>query len=218
MRIYWLSDFPAEIGPDADAAQQLPLLKASAVALAEHDIDVVWIASAQTVAALLSSATDLSDGSPDDIPSTCRYVVPCQPYRLQGIRLFGVAQNLWQQPDYQTRLYTFLGLLLRELPGALLHAWGALSAAYVGVYAACVRGLPGVATYHPIWLGDEPQKRFRRRWVTRHARLTLVTRLADRDALLAVDDGSAERIQRVAPESSRMVTTLTALYRRLTMV
>ena len=214
MRVALVSHHHTAGSIDPAVHQNLLCLRQCAVALVRHGLQVLWLSSTAT-AEVLARDAQVIPGSLEDLPATCRYVVPCQPYRLDGVQLVSVDTTLWEQPALHTRLFTFLGLLQQELPWALLHAWGTLSAAYVGVYTARCLGCPAVVTYHQPWPGDDPTQTFLWQWVAEHVAMALVCSHADRQGLLATKAFPPARVQVIDPALPTLGATTAALYQGL---
>ena len=121
-----------------------PDVRRCAIALVEQGHQVYWLASTEALRTLHHEAAQLTVAT-DLLPSTCQYVVPVQAYHYEGIRLVCVHQELWQRPDLHTRLFTYLCLLQRALPCAVLHAWGPWPIAYLTIYTARFLAVPGSA-------------------------------------------------------------------------
>lgn len=198
MRIGLVSHFPARSPRATETAHECRSLLRYALALARHGLQNFWVCSTDTLALLTEYVTPLP-GEATDVPATCRHVVPLRPYRLAGIRLFGVDRALWQHRDMHTRLFTLLELLQRELPCTALHAWGALPIAYVTAYTAGFLGLPVVVTYGRSSLCETPEAAFEWQWVARHLALALVHDQQERRRLLAVSQVPAARIRIMTP-------------------
>jgi hypothetical protein len=185
-----------------------------AVSLQQHGCQVQWLTSTSTTT-VLAEDMPLVPTNQEDLPQTCRYVVPCQPYRLAGVQLLGVEPIVWERSDLHTRLYTLLCLLHRQQPYDVLHAWGETSAAYLCVYTACFLGIPSVVSYSARDVTDSAFGDFRWQWVAQHVSMALVEHQAGRDHLHASSALFGERIHVISTASPTIAPTVMALYRRL---
>ena len=167
-----------------EAAQRLAALG--------HRVD--WITSPDTIATYAHDAAFVP-ASQDDLPPTCRYVLPCQPYRLADVTLFAVAPEVWRNTELQTRLFSFLCLLQRELEWDVMHAMGDLTAVFVSVYTAQFLGIPVVVSYDDNLIATGQRQPFVWRWINRHVALASVHCEADRQRLLKASDLMAKDIQ-----------------------
>lgn len=215
MRIALVSYHPIATSADAETCHDLLTLRQYAVILVRHGLQVLWLTSAETATALADDVSLLPTGE-DDLPETCRHVIPCQPYRFEGVRLLCVDDSLWQQRALHTRLYTFVRLLQRELSCAVLHTWGTFPAAYLGVYTARLLGLPAAVYYSQPYLRDGPQQSFVWHWVARHLTIALVSSHADQEYLLTTSDLTPARISVIDPALSTVGPTMVSLYQTLT--
>jgi hypothetical protein len=186
----------------------------SAVALHQHGFPVHWVSSTDT-AEVLATDWRLVAADEQDMPATCRFVVPYHPYRFAGVPLLCVGQAVWQQPDLHTRIFTLLSLLQRHSPYTVFHAWGTLPAIYTTVYTACFLGVPAVVSYGPLCLAAHAQHPFLWQWVAQHAAVALVSSDTDRERLLAASDLSPARVHVVDPVLPTMAHTVASLYRRV---
>jgi len=209
------------ISHPASATLRLPEVRSDvralgqyAVSLQQHGCRVQWLTSTNT-AEVLAETMPLVSTDQDDLPPTCRYVVPCQPYRLAGLQLFCVEAEVWDRSDLHTRLYTFLCLLHREQSYDVLHAGGGLAAAYLSVYTACFLGIPSVVSYSGRDLTDTAAGGFMWQWVAQHVSLAIVNCQADRERLLSHSARVREHIRVVRTASRTITPTVMALYRRL---
>ena len=182
-----------------------------AVALQQHGFQTHWLSSTDTAEALGADAR-LVAAEAQDIPATCRYVVPYQLYRFAAVPLLCVDRAMWQRSDMHTRLFTLLCLLHRERPYTVLHAWGTLPAIYTTVYTACFLGVPAVVSYGPLCFSASAQHPFLWDWVWQHAAIACVTRDTDRARLLATSSLLPARVHVVEPLLQTAIHTLTALY------
>jgi hypothetical protein len=183
-----------------------------AMALQQHGFQAYWLSSTDTAEALVTDSR-LVAADAQDVPATCRYVVPYQPYRIAGVPLLCVDRTVWQRTDLHTRLFTLLCLLQRERSYAVWHAWGTLPAIYTTVYTACFLGVPAVVSYGPLCLSAGAQYPFLWQWVSQHAALAFVTSGTDRDRLLATSSLLPARVHVVEPLLPTAVYTMTSLYR-----
>lgn len=207
MRIALISDHPAR--PDGTYQSDFDILRQHVVALAEQGLPAFWLSSTDTAEVLRDDPALLPEGI-DSLPATCRYVVPCQPYRFAGVPFFCVDKTLWQQRALHTRLFTFLCLLQRELPSAVWHVWGDVSVTFLTVYTACFLGVPIVASYHAACIDQGSLLSFEWQWIARHASMAMVTNPADHERLVATGVYPAARACLSDPASAMI-----ALYQRL---
>jgi hypothetical protein len=211
MHIALISYHPATSLTDPEVYSDFQHVCQSAIALHQHRGQTYWLSSTETAEALATD-TRLAAADAHDVPATCRYVVPYQPYRLAGVPLLGVDSPVWQRPDLHTRLFTLLGLLQRQRPCAVFHAWGTLPTLYLTVYTASFLGIPAVVSYGPLCYHASAQHPFLWSWVMQHAAGVIVASDADRQRLLAMGELPAGRIQIVDYAAPRMAQTLSALY------
>ncbi len=206
MRLGLLSDFTTY--------EDLLPLRQFAIALMRHGLHVLWVASTD-MAAALASDSGLVAADTRDLPATCRYVIPCQPYRLEHVQILCVDRAVWQDPALHTRLFTFLCLLQHELPCAVFHAWGTLPATYLTVYTARFLGIPAVVSYSRSWRGRDPRQTFMWQWVARHAAVTLAATQTEQTCLRTVNGFEPARIRVMDPASPTLASTMTTLYQTL---
>lgn len=214
MRIGLISSYPTNTETSAASHDDLLMLYYYALALAQHGLQVLWLSSTDTAEALPDNAALVRD-EVQSMPATCRYVIPCQPYHLAGIQLFCTDRTLWQQRPMHTRLFTFLCLLQRQLPCAVFHAWGDLSAAFMTVYSARFLGLPAVVSYSRSCLRTGPQHPFEWQWVARHTSMAFVTNHTDQERLLATSEYLPTQVRVSHPAVPQTMSTMVALYQRL---
>jgi hypothetical protein len=207
MRIALISDHPAR--PDVTCQSDFGILRQHVVALAEQDLPAFWLSSTDAAEVLRDDPALVPEGV-DRLPATCRYVVPCQPYRFAGVPLFCVDRTLWQQRSLHTRLFTFLCLLQRELPSAVWHVWGNVSVTFFTVYTACFLGVPIVASYHAACIAQGSLLSFEWQWIARHVSMAMVTNPADHERLVATGAYPSTRVCLSDPASATI-----ALYQRL---
>ncbi len=162
--------------------------------LTHNGFDVHWLLSTETVAALDHDPA-LRPADASDMPPTCRHVIPYTLYRLDAVRLIALEPPLWRDTALHTRLFTFLCLLHREHPFAVLHAWGALPTIYLTVYTATYLNLPGTVCYTPSCLQDGPQQSFLWQWVARHVAMAFTTHTTEREQLLNTSPLQPEQVQ-----------------------
>ncbi len=214
MRVCLISYHPVTSAGDAARLDELQTLRHYAAALVQHGLQVSWVCSTDTVEALADDAGLVAMGE-DGLPRTCRYVIPCKAYGLEGIQLFCADRSLWQERSLHTRLFTFLCLLQRELPGAVWHALGVFPAPYIAVYTARFLSLPAVVSYSRASLRDQPQHVFEWQWVAQHTSLALVANTADQQRLLETRGVQPARVQVMPPTRSQAVSILIMRYRSL---
>jgi hypothetical protein len=207
MRIGLMSDHPPS--PDETCQSDLGILRQCIVALAEQGLPAFWLSSTATAEALRDDPA-LVPEAVDSLPATCRYVIPCQPYRFAGVPLFCVDKTLWQQRSLHTRLFTFLCLLQRELPSTVWHVWGDISVTFLTVYTAYFLGVPIVASYHAACIDQGSFFPFEWQWIARHVAMAMVTNPADHARLVATGDYPSTRVCLSDPAA-----TTIALYQRL---
>jgi len=187
MRIGLVSDHSLAHAPPLDTLRQC------AEALhTRHGFDVSWLLATDTLAAL---APALRPGVADDLPPTCRHVMPYALYRLEAARLIALESDVWQDNALHTRLFTLLRLMHREQPFAALHAWGALPTLYLTVYTAVYLRLPSAVFYTPACLQDGPRHAFLWSWVARHATIAYTRDAAERQRLLSASPLQPEQVQ-----------------------
>jgi hypothetical protein len=179
--------------------------------LPQYGYPVNWLASTDTAAALAQDPR-LVTAEAQDVPATCRYVVPYQAYRFAGVPLLCVDSICWQRSDRHTRLFTLLCLLQRERPCTVLHAWGPLDAIYMVVYTASYLGLPAVVSYGPACQQAGAQQPFLWQWVAQHTAAAVVATEADRESLVATTDLPSARVHVIGPTQSPEAGVLAALY------
>jgi hypothetical protein len=214
VRIGLLSYHLSSSGAEAQGGLNPTHLGQYAVALAQQGHQVQWVSSTDTVDAYAHTVPLVADQA-DSLPATCRYVVPCWPYRLQTVRLYGIEPVVWHERPLHTRLFTFLCLLQRALPCQVWHAWGAFPAAYLTVYTARCLGIPAVVSYDAQQLHAGPQQAFEWQWVAQHVARALVASSAEQARLTATSAIDPTRIQVVQTHVSAAVAALTVLYTSL---
>jgi hypothetical protein len=211
MHIGLISYHPSTSLADPEVYSDFQGVCQHAVALQQHGFQAHWLSSTDTAEALVADAR-LVAADVQDVPATCRYVVPYQSYRLAGVSLLCVDRACWHQPDLHTRLFTLLCLLQRERAYTVLHAWGTLPALYMTVYTACFLGIPAVVSYGPLCLAARAQYPFLWQWVAQHAALACVMSDTDRDRLLATSSLTPARVHVVEPLLPTALHTITSLY------
>jgi hypothetical protein len=214
MHIALVSYHPIDTATATEGDDDFLRLRQCAAALVRQGFQVDWLTSTDTVDALADQAR-LRPAGDDALPPTCRYVIPCQPYDFQGVRLFCVDRTLWQERSLYTRLFTFLCLLQHELSWTALHTWGTISVAYLGVYTARFLGFPAVVSYGQQILQDGPQETYLWQWVARHATIALVASCTARERLLMHSDLTPARVRVVNPALHALGSTMMAMYRSL---
>lgn len=207
MRIGLISDHPAS--SDVTCQSDFGILRQQVMALAEQGLPAFWLTSTATAEALRDDPALVPEGV-DSLPATCRYVVPCQPYRFAGMPLLCVDRTLWQQRALHTRLFTFLCLLQRELPSAVWHVWGDVSVTFLTVYTACFLGVPIVASYHAACIDQGSLLSFEWQWIAHHVSMAMVTNAADQARLVATGAYPSTRVCLGETASATI-----ALYQRL---
>jgi hypothetical protein len=185
-----------------------------AVALIEQGHHVYWLASTEVLRTLPKETTQLTMTT-DILPSMCQYVIPVQTYHHEGIRLICVNQEFWQRPDLHTRLFTFLCLLQRALPCAVLHAWGPLPIAYLTVYTARFLAVPAVLSYSSQLVSAQPEQPFLWDWVARQAAAAIVASPAEQERLRTLASLTAGQVHVIDPTQPHLGQTLTTLYTSL---
>jgi hypothetical protein len=185
-----------------------------AAALVEHGHQVYWLASTEALQTLHNEATPLTVAT-DILPSMCQYVVPVQTYHYEGIRLMCVNPEVWQHPDLHTRLFTYLCLLQRVLPCAVLHAWGPLPIAYLTVYTARFLAVPAVLSYSSQLVAVQPEQPFLWDWVAQQVAAAIVASPAEQERLLTLAPLTSGHVHVIDPAQPYLGQTLTALYARL---
>jgi Glycosyltransferase Family 4 len=191
-----------------------PDVRRCAVALVEQGHQVYWLASAEALRTLHNEAAQLTVAT-DILPSTCQYVVPVQTYHYEGIRLVCVHQELWQRPDLHTRLFTYLCLLQRALPCAVLHAWGPWPIAYLTIYTARFLAVPAVLSYSSRLVSARLEQPFLWDWVARQIAAAIVSSPAEQERLLTLAPLTSRQMHVIDPTQPHLGQTLTALYGRL---
>jgi hypothetical protein len=212
MRLCLVSHYENVTVVGSAAQRHVQTLCQYTVALAQQGHEVFWLLSqdlAQHCAVPLV-ATPL-----ESLPPTCRYVVPCQLYRLAGVQACGVDVTVWQHPDLHTRLFTLLCLLHRACSWDLVHAWGDGAAVYLGVYTARFLGLPAVVSYSPAALDPALQQSFIGTWVAQNATRVIVAQAAEHAALLALGAISSDHVQVIDVTLPTAAQAMTALYTSL---
>lgn len=210
MRIGIISAPPRD--PATASQPDLDRLRQHVRALATYGLQAFWLSSTATVEALEHDPTFVPE-TPHSLPATCRYVIPCQPYRFAGVPVFCTERILWQQRPLHTRLFTFLCLLQRELPGVVWHLWGGLSTAFLAVYTARFLGVPTVMSYSSACIRDPFLLSFEGQWVSRHLSLALVTSATDRARLIATGGCPPDRVCIHHPASA--TPAMVTLYQNL---
>jgi hypothetical protein len=214
MRIGFVSDHVPHILADAVTRHKVLRVGHHAQSLVQQGVQVQWIASTDTAAALASNAHLVATGD-EGLPATCRYVLPCQLYDFEGVQLLCLTPSLWQDPVLHTRLFTFLCLLQQAQPCHIWHAWGSLAAAYMTVYTARFFGIPAVVSDIVPALDADPQHVFVWQWVAQHASRAVVDSAAERRLWLSAGAASAAQIEVVDADSLKYVDTLINVYQRL---
>jgi hypothetical protein len=212
MRIGLISYHPTSSLADPEVYSDFQGVCQHAVALQQCGFQAYWLSSTDTAEALVSDSR-LAAAEVQDVPATCRYVVPYHPYRIAGGPLLCVDRTVWQRADLHTRLFTLLCLLQRERSYTVLHVWGTLPAIYTTVYTACFLGVPAVVSYGPLCLSANAQYSFLWQWVAQHAALAFVASDTDRDRLLATSSLLPARVHVVEPLLPTAGHTMTSLYR-----
>jgi hypothetical protein len=179
--------------------------------LQQYGLPVDWLSSTDTAAALAQDPRLLTADA-QDVPATCRYVVPYQAYRFAGVPLLCVYSPCWQRPDLHTRLFTLLCLLQRERPCTVLHAWGTLGAIYMAVYTASYLGVPAVVSYGPACQPAGAPPPFLWQWVAQHTAAVIVATAADRESLVATTALPPARVHVIDPTRPPEAGALAALY------
>jgi hypothetical protein len=185
-----------------------------AVALVEQEHQVYWLASTEVLRTLPNATAPLAVAT-DILPSTCQYVVPVQTYHYEGIRLMCVNQEFWQHPDLYTRLFTYICLLQRALPCAVLHTWVPWPIAYLTIYTARFLAVPAVLSYSSQLVSAKPEQPFLRDWVARQVAAAIVASPAEQERLLTLAPLTSRQVHVIDPTQPHLGQTLTALYARL---
>ena len=146
--------------------------------------EVLWIATTE-MADAVRAQYNLTASGIEQVPATCRYVVPCTWYDLDGGRLVEVEPDLLQDATLQTRLFTYICLIQRELPCHIWHAWGGIEVAYLTVYTARFLGLPAAVSCPEAWPDETAPLAFVEKWVMQHL-----------DVMLAGSERHKQRLQR----------------------
>lgn len=214
MRIGFVSDHTTHILADTATRHKLLRVGQRAQSLVRQGVQVQWIASTDTAAALANQG-HLAAAGDEGLPATCRHVLPCQPYDFEGVQLLCLTPTLWQDPALHTRLFTFLCLLQQARPCHIWHAWGSLAAAYMTVYTARFLGLPAVVSDIVPALDADPQQVFVWQWVAQHVSRAVVDSAAERQLWLSVDAVSAAQIEVIDSAASEYVNALINVYQRL---
>lgn len=214
MRIGFVSDYSTHILADAATRHKVLRVGHHAQALVRQGVQVQWIASTDTAAALANEAHLAATGD-EGLPATCRHVLPCQAYDFEGVQLLCLTPSLWQDPELHTRLFTFLCLSQQAQPCRLWHAWGSLAAAYVTVYTARFLDIPAVVSDVVSALDAGPQQAFVWQWVAQHASRVVVGSAAERQLWRSTGAVSAAQIEVIDPASPEYVDTLLNVYQRL---
>lgn len=185
-----------------------------AVGLARQGHQVHWITSTTAVKMDGDGITPVL-WSESDIPTTCRYVVPCQPYRLDGVTLFGVDPHVWPKRSLHTRLFSFLCLLHQALNWDILHVWGPLDTVYLAVYTARFLEIPVVVSYGDAMFDHEHVSSFVWQWVNRQVSMVIVSCEANRQRLLNMDSPAPRAIRVINSESVQAGAVLSGVYASL---
>jgi hypothetical protein len=210
MRIGYISYHPTSPADPVPANDVHALYRLVRAAVA-HGFQLHWLSATEAVEGLdregrLDAARD------EDVPATCRHVIPYKAYHLDGELLFSVAEAFWQDPGLHTRLFTFLCLLQRQCPATIFHVWGPLPIVYLGVYTARYLGLPVIGTYNALCLRHGPQQPFMWQWVAEHVTLGLVAGQEHRQVLQATTTLPQHRIRVLDAADPTAGATLAALY------
>jgi hypothetical protein len=174
---------------------------------ARNGFDVHWLLSTDTLAALAHDPA-LRPADADDMPPTCRHVIPYALYRLDAVRLIALEPSCWHDTALHTRLFTFLCLLHREQPFAVLQAWGTLPTLYLTVYTATYLNLPGTVFYTSSCLQDGPQQSFLWQWVAQRVAMAFTGDATDRERLLTTSPLQPEQIQLLNPSQPDTIAAL----------
>jgi hypothetical protein len=191
-----------------------PDLCCCAIALVEQGHQVYWLASVEALQTLPNAAAQLKVAT-DILPATCQYVMPVQIYHYAGIQLMCVNSEFWQRPDLHTRLFTYLCLLQRALPCAVLHASGPLPLAYLAVYTARFLAIPAVVSYSSQLVSARPEQPFLWDWVVRQIAAAIVASPAEQDRLRTLAPLTLGQVHVIDPTQPHLGQRLTALYERL---
>jgi hypothetical protein len=214
VRIGLISYHPSYLNTEVHGWCNPTRLGQYAMTLAQQGHQVQWVSSPDTVDAYVADVSLIAEQA-DSLPETCRYVVPCQLYRLHQVWLYCIDRAVWQERPLHTRLFTFLCLLQREVPCQVLHAWGAFPGAYLAVYVGRLVGVPAVVSYDTQSLNDGPHQAFEWQWVARHVSRALVASDTHGELLAATSDAVRPRLQVVPTEMPAAVAALTQLYASL---
>lgn len=211
MRLSMVSYHPLEPGAGhADSAELWELAQAVG-ALAQDGHEITWLTSSDILSMPIPA---LHPEKIEGLPVTCRDVVPCQVYRLFGALVIGVEAQVWQRADLHTRLFTLLCLLHRELGWQVMHAWGELTALFLGVYTACFVGVPAVVSYGSRRRSGEEDGSWPWHWVQQHLSAALVRSVDEREALCRT--GMDPALTKVyTPAAMGVVPELRALHQAL---
>lgn len=212
MRIGLVSYHPSR--PEGIDHEAISQLREYALSLVAHGLQVFWFSSTTTAEALQDDPALIPDDM-HSLPATCRYVIPCQPYRFAGIPLLCTDNTLWEQRPFHTRLFTFLCLLQHALPSAVWHVWGDLAAAFLTVYTGRFAGVPTVVSYHPTCFQTRVHHPFAWQWVARHVSMALVTSLIDQEQLISTGECPRSRIHMCHLAEASAPSAMVALYRNL---
>jgi len=213
MRIGFVSDYSTHILADAATRHKVLRVGHHAQSLTRQGVQVQWIASTDTAAALANHAHLVVTGD-EGLPATCRHVLPCQAYDVEGVQLLCLTPSLWQDAALHTRLFTFLCLLQQAQPCRIWHAWGSLAAAYVTVYTARFLGIPTVVSDVVPVLDADPQQAFVWQWVAQHASRAVVSNAAEQQRWLSTGAVSAAQIEVIDAASPEYVDTLLNVYQQ----
>ena len=214
MRLCLIGDYPVIPQTAAEMDYDLSAVRRCAMALVQQGHQVYWLLSTESLPAFQAEAA-LAPAAADTLPSTCRYIVPVQPYQCAGVRLLCVHQEVWQHADLHTRLFTFVCLLQRALSCAVFHAWGTLSVAYLAVYTARFLAVPVVVSYDWQLRSGKPQQPFLWDWVARQVSAAVVPSIATYEQLLTRSPLAPPLLYVIDPMQAEVGRTLTALYARL---
>jgi hypothetical protein len=214
MRIGFVSHHPTSILADAETRHKVLRVRHCAQSLVRQGVQVQWIASTDTAAVLAHEAHLVAAGD-EALPATCRHVLSCQAYDLEGVQLLCLTPSLWQNPALHTRLFTFLCLFQQAQPCRIWHAWGTLAAAYATVYTARFLGIPTVVSDIVPALDAEPQLAFAWQWVAQHASRAVVDSPTEQQLWQSTGALSAAHIEVIDPASPEYVATLLNVYQQL---
>jgi hypothetical protein len=211
MRISYISYHPTSLA-DPALVNDFHALYRSARAAVEHGLQLHWLSATETVERLGGEGC-FRAARDEDVPVTCRHVLPYKAYHVAGGLLLSVAEAFWQDTGLHTRLFTLLCLLQRQCPATIFHVWGPLPILYLGVYTACYLGLPVIGTYNALCLRHGPRQPFLWQWVAQHVTLGLVACQEHRQMLQATTALPQHRIRVIDAADPTAGATLAALYR-----